>query len=99
MKRFLFDKDYSWITNIAFVIVIVFLFVYFFSIRKDGSSTDECENEKRMSFKGVVTEIRFDSVNRAQSFIFLNDGQKTLPPYTCCLWNIVKVCDSIIKYR
>src|SRR5437868_14673491 len=88
------------IIQIVFFMAIIFFVYYFFlnSKFKPVSAKGDCEREKGIAFKGIIAEIRLDSENRAQKFIFLKDGNKILPSFTCCLWNIVEVGDSIIKY-
>lgn len=80
---------------VFFLIAAIFLFIRFFSLLK--APTNDCEQEKKMSFKGIITGIELDSFNKAQKFIIINNEQKIIPTYTYGLWNEIEVGDSIVK--
>jgi hypothetical protein len=81
---------------VVILIAAIFLFIRFFSLLK-APTDDECEEEKKMSFKGIITGIELDSFNKAQKFIIINNEQKIIPTYTYGLWNEIEVGDSIVK--
>lgn len=81
--------------GIFFIAVTLFILFKFLSIFKP--STNTCIEEKKMHFKGVVSDIVTDSFNKAQKFIFLNENEKILTPYTYGLWNEISIGDSIVK--
>jgi len=59
---------------------------------------DICEEEKRVSYSGVVSLIQTDSLNPAQKFIYLSNGYKILTPFTYGLWNELYIGDSVVKF-
>jgi hypothetical protein len=71
---------------------------FYFIWRSTTPGTKQiCEDEKKMSFSGIVSNIVLDSANRSRKFVILSNGTKIITPYTYGLWNEVQVGDSLVK--
>lgn len=87
--------------RIYFVIVTTCIagYVIYNLMNNPKIECNECLNEKKTAFSGVVDTIIRDKQNPSQSFIYLKDGRKILPDYTYGLWIEVRSGDSIVKQK